>query len=115
MAQNHDFNTETGSSGAVFALGLLAGAAIGVGLGLLFAPKEGAALRRDIAKRARDLRDDAGQQIDRVTEAADDLVERGRDVAQRARTAVSSGIREARRYGAGVAADVADVVKHSEA
>ena len=115
MAQNHDVNTETGSSGAVFALGLLAGAAIGVGLGLLFAPKKGAALRRDIAKRARDLRDDAGQQIDRVTEAADDLVERGRDVAQRARTAVSSGIREARRYGAGVAADVADVVKHPEA
>ena len=114
MAQNHDLNTGTGTSGAAFALGLLAGAAIGVGLGLLFAPKEGAALRRDIAKRARDLRDDAGQQIERVTEAADDLVERGRDVAQRARSAVSTGIREARRYGAG-AADVADAVKHTEA
>ena len=118
MARNHDLSTGTGTSGAAFALGLLAGAAIGVGLGLLFAPKEGAALRRDIAKRARDLRDDAGQQIDRqidrVTEAADDLVERGRDVAQRARSAVSSGIREARRYGAGVAADVADAVKHTE-
>lgn len=111
MAQDHDFNTGTGASGVAFALGLLAG----VGVGLLFAPKEGATLRRDIAKRARDLRDDAGEQIDRVTEAADDLVERGRDVAQRARSAVSSGIREARRYGAGVTADVADAVKHTEA
>ena len=114
MAQDHDFNTGTGASGVAFALGLLAGAAIGVGVGLLFAPQEGATLRRDIAKRARDLRDDAGEQIDRVTEAADDLVERGRDVAQRARSAVSSGIREARRYGAGVAADVADAVKRTE-
>ena len=114
MAQNQDFNSGTGFSGAAFALGLLAGAAIGVGLGLLFAPKEGAALRRDIAKRARDLGEDAGQQIDRVTEAADELVERGRDVAQRTRRAVSTGIREARRYGAGVAADVADAVKHTE-
>ena len=115
MAQNHDLDTGTGTSGVAFALGLLAGAAIGVGLGLLFAPKEGAALRRDIAKRSRDLRDDAGEQIERVTEAADDLVGRGRDVAQRARNAVSSGIREARRFGAGVAADVADAVKHTEA
>ena len=115
MAQDYDFNTGTGTSGVVFALGLLAGAAIGVGLGLLFAPKEGAALRRDIARRARDLRDDAGEQLDRVTETADDLVGRGRDVAQRARSAVSSGVREARRYGAGVAADVADAVKRTEA
>jgi gas vesicle protein len=111
MAQNHDLDTRTGTSGAAFVLGLLAGTAIGVGLGLLFAPKEGADLRRDIAKRARDLRDDAGEQIDRVTEAADDLVERGRDVAQHARSAVSSGIREARRHGT----DVADAVKQTEA
>jgi gas vesicle protein len=115
MAQDHDFDTGTGTSGVAFALGLLAGAAIGVGLGLLFAPREGAALRREIAKRARDLRDDAGEQIDRVAVAADDLVGRGREVTERARSAVASGIREARRYGAGVAADVADAVKHTEA
>ena len=114
MAHDHDLNTGTGTSGVAFALGLLAGAAIGVGLGLLFAPKEGAVLRREIARRARDLREDASEQIERATEAADDLVGRGRDVAQRARGAVSSGIREARRYGAGVAADVADAVKHTE-
>ena len=45
--------------GIEFGLGLLAGAAIGIGLGLLFAPKEGAALRRDISRRAREWQDEA--------------------------------------------------------
>ena len=111
MAQEQDFNTGTGASGVAFALGLLAGAAIGVGLGMLFAPKEGAELRRDLAKRAHDLREDAGERIERITEATDDLVGRGRDVAKRARTAVATGIREARRYGGGVA----DAVEKTEA
>lgn len=86
--------------GIGFGLGLLAGAAIGIGLGLLFAPKEGAALRRDLAKRARDLQDEASQQFERAREAADDLTARGKDVAERARTAVATGIREARRHAA---------------
>jgi len=79
MAQDQDFNTGTGASVAAFALGLLAGAAIGVGLGMLFAPKEGAELRRDLAKRAR--------------------------------TAVATGIREARLHGGGVT----DAVEKTEA
>ena len=95
-------------SGLTFGLGLLAGAVIGVGLGLLFAPKEGAALRRDIAGRARDLRDDANEQFDRVAGAASGAAERGRDVAQRARTAVATGIREARRYASDIAGAAAD-------
>jgi gas vesicle protein len=113
MAQNPESDLSNGPSGLAFGLGLLAGAAIGIGLGLLFAPKEGAALRRDVARRARDLRNEAGERIERVTEAADGLVDRGRDVAERARSAVNTGILEARRYGAGVAADVADAVNDS--
>jgi|KBSSwiStaDraftv2_1062776.scaffolds.fasta_scaffold296635_2 gas vesicle protein len=106
MATEHDGRT-TGS-GAAFGFGLLAGAIIGVGLGLLFAPKGGAALRRDISRRARDIRDEANEHYDRVTEAAGELADRGRDVAQRARTAVTTGIREARRYASDVVDAAAD-------
>lgn len=102
-----DRNTTAPASGVAFGLGLVAGAAIGVGLGLLFAPKSGASLRRDLARRARDVQDDASEQYERVTEAANELADRGRDVAQRAKTAVATGIREARRYAVDVA-DAAD-------
>ena len=115
MTQANEDYPSSGTPGLAFALGVLSGAAIGVALGLLFAPKDGAAMRHDIARRSRDLRNDAGGQLDRMTAAADDLVERGRDVAQRARTAVSTGIREARRQGAAIAADLADVVDRTDA
>lgn len=108
MANDH--NDGAGRSSVAFGVGLLAGAVIGVGLGLLFAPKEGAALRRDIARRARDLRDEADEQYGRVAEAAGDLAGRGRDVAQRARTAVATGIREARRYANDAADAAADAL-----
>ena len=68
--------------GVGFGLGLLAGAAIGIGLGLLFAPKDGASLRRDLARRARELQDEAKEQVERARGAADDLAARGRDVAE---------------------------------
>ena len=100
------YSTASGS-GVAFGLGLVAGAAIGVGLGLLFAPRSGAALRRGLTRRARELQDDASEQYERVTEAANALADRGRDVADRAKTAVATGIREARRYAADVA-DAAD-------
>lgn len=107
-----DRNTTVPASGVAFGLGVIAGAAIGVGLGLLFAPKSGAALRRDVARRARALQDGASEEYGRVTEAASELADRGRDVAQRAKTAVASGIREARRYAVDVA-DAADTFDKS--
>src|SRR5690242_1578442 len=89
---------------SAFAAGLIAGAAIGVGLGLLFAPKSGAALRRDVARRARDLQDAASDQYERASDTAGEWASRGRDAADRAKSAVATGIREARRY----ANDMAD-------
>ena len=50
---------DNNGSGIGFGLGLAAGLVLGVGVGLLMAPKEGAALRRDIADRARRFREDA--------------------------------------------------------
>jgi gas vesicle protein len=98
-----DRSTTTPGSGVAFGLGLVAGAALGVGLGLLFAPRSGASLRRDLVRRARDLKDDASEHYERVTETASDLADRGRSVAQRAKTAVATGIREARRSTSDVA------------
>lgn len=59
-------------------LGLLAGLAIGVGLGaslgLLYAPEKGRKTRREIIKRAERLGDRASD----VLESAEDLIEVGR-------------------------------------
>lgn len=53
----------------------LAGAILGAGLGLLFAPQSGERTRRDIQKRARKLRAQAGE---RFEELAEGIEERGR-------------------------------------
>ena len=90
MAQERDYYSDRGgNAGLTFGLGLVAGAMIGVGLGMLFAPKDGAALRRDLAKRARDLQEDAAGWYEEAATAAHDLAEKGKEAAQRARTAMS--------------------------
>jgi gas vesicle protein len=76
-------------SGAGFTMGLMAGAVVGAGVALLFAPKAGMELREDlgesmgtlrdaVARHVRDLADRAGvdldnlqASVDRATEAAE--------------------------------------------
>ena len=92
----HDNNGS--GSGIGFGLGLAAGVVLGVGVGLLMAPKDGAALRRDLADRARRLREDAegfGRDMGR---SAKGMAEHGSELANRVRTAASEGLREARRH-----------------
>ena len=84
MALERDYDRS--NAGLAFGLGLVAGAMIGLGLGLLFAPKDGAALRRDLAKRARELQEDAAGWYEEAASAASDLAEKGKEAAQRART-----------------------------
>jgi gas vesicle protein len=102
MACEHTAHENRGGVGVGFGLGVLAGAAIGVAIGLLVAPKEGSRLRRDLARKAGHLRDDAIDQFERAADAAADAAAeaaaRGKDVAERARTAVKDGLREVRRY-----------------
>lgn len=95
-----------------FAYGLVAGAVVGAALGVLLAPKEGRALRRDIGERARALRDEARRLADeaanksrRVGDVALEWVDRGKEVAERARMAASEGFREARRHASGPVQD----------
>jgi len=58
-------DAEGGSGKArTFAAGLILGALVGAGLALLLAPQSGADTRRDLARRARLLRDEARERYD---------------------------------------------------
>jgi gas vesicle protein len=72
-------------TGAGFATGVVTGAMLGVGLALLFAPKAGSLLREDIgesvgslrdalARRAREVADRAGVELDNLQERAEKAV-----------------------------------------
>jgi len=83
------------SAGAVL-VSFVAGAAMGAGLALLYAPKSGRELREDIA----DLTDDA---VDRIKEYAKDAqekiktaVEEGKDVFEDKKSVLSSAIEAGR-------------------
>jgi len=74
---------DNGSSTGAFFTGLFAGAVIGAGLGLWFAPKTGVEMREQIGETARDL----GQ---RASRTVNDIADRGREAFDRAREVVST-------------------------
>ncbi|MBI2186767.1 MAG: YtxH domain-containing protein [Acidobacteria bacterium] len=96
MADHDRYETE--GNGAGFMMGLLAGTVLGAGLGMLLAPKAGADLRGQIGQQAREFGNRASEQYRRATQAASGLAERGRDMMNQAREAVSRGAEEARGY-----------------
>jgi gas vesicle protein len=91
-----------GGTAVGFGIGLVAGVALGVGIGLLLAPNDGEAIRKDLAERARKLKDEADGRYRRAGDVAAEWADRGRDVAERARTAAAEGLREARKHMAPV-------------
>ncbi len=91
MAYEYDrFEREEG--GGSFLMGLLAGTVLGAGLGMLFAPKAGAELRSQLGTQLADqtgkLREVADQSYQQATEKVSQIVDRGRDAYDRARTSV---------------------------
>lgn len=52
-------NREAEVGGGMFFLGLLLGAAVGAALGLLYAPRAGEEMRRDLAQRSEELYEQA--------------------------------------------------------
>jgi gas vesicle protein len=96
MAHVRDrFDKEGGGGGASFVMGLLTGTVLGAGLGVLFAPKAGWELRSRLADQAGDLGNQASEGYRRATESAGEWVDRGRDIYDKAKDAVSRGAEEA--------------------
>src|SRR5438874_11878021 len=96
MVEYYDRNESNG--GGSFMIGLITGAVLGAGLGLLFAPRSGTALRSQLSKSAGDWADAASQGYRRAADAASDLADRGREVYDRARDVVSRTADEAERF-----------------
>jgi len=93
MAYEYDrFEREEG--GGSFLMGLLAGTVLGAGLGMLFAPKAGSELRSQLGSQLSDstgrLREVADQGYQQATEKVSQMVDRGRDAYDRARSNVGN-------------------------
>jgi gas vesicle protein len=70
------------NSGVTFITGLFAGALIGTGIGLLFAPRKGSELREQLS--------DAATSVGKtVSKTADEFVQKGRTAYDRARDVAS--------------------------
>ena len=108
MGMHYEQDGSNQGNGGGFIVGLLAGAAIGAGIGMLLAPKSGAELREQLSGRANDLAEKASQQYRRATGVANDLAERGREMYGTAREAVNRGTEEAQRYVRDTADSISD-------
>ncbi len=98
MADGYDrFDNESGGGGS-FVMGLLTGTVLGAGLGMLFAPKSGSELRNQLSTQAGNLANSASEGVRRAQETAGEWADRGRDMYDKARDAVSRGADEARNY-----------------
>jgi len=87
MAYEYDrFEREEGSGS--FLMGLLAGTVLGAGLGMLFAPKPGSELRGQLGEQATRLRSTANDAYGVATDKVSQMVDRGREAYDRARTGV---------------------------
>src|SRR6201993_87635 len=81
-----------GSKISYFLVGLGVGALVGV----LFAPKSGEETRDFLAKRADDGREFAQKKARELRERADELIERGKDVATRKRDSLTAAVEAGR-------------------
>jgi len=78
------------STGMGFVCGLLTGVTVGAGLAMLFAPKAGADMRRDLADGASDLGRTAKDTWQEVTTSAGAAVQKGREVYEQAKGTVQN-------------------------
>ena len=85
MAYEYDrFEREDG--GGSFLMGLLAGTVLGAGLGMLFAPKPGSELRHQLSEQTERLKTTANDAYSQASEKVSQIVDRGREAYDRART-----------------------------
>jgi len=74
----------------------LVGLGVGALMGVLFAPKSGEETRDFLAKRADDCREFAQKKARELRERADELIERGKDVATRKRDSLTAAVEAGR-------------------
>lgn len=75
----------------------LFGAILGAGLGLLFAPQSGERTRRELGRRARQLRDDAEERWDDLRDEVEDRGRRLKEGAEEWVEEVKDEVREGKR------------------
>jgi gas vesicle protein len=90
MAYEYD-RYEREDGGGSFLMGLLAGTVLGAGLGMLFAPKPGSELRTQLTEQTGKLRTTANDAYSQASEKVSQMVDRGREAYDRARTGTAPG------------------------
>jgi gas vesicle protein len=70
-----------------FVMGLICGTAVGAALGMMFAPKAGSDLRRQLADSGERFKRVATDKYEEASGAVNDLVSRGREAVDRGREA----------------------------
>jgi gas vesicle protein len=109
MSDERDFRSHEEHEGDhSLALGLLAGTALGVSVGLLFAPKAGSETRKQCKEQVDHLVDTANSGLHRARDTANDLAHKSRDAYNKTSEIVSKSAHEAQRY----ARDVANALGH---
>jgi gas vesicle protein len=91
MAYEYD-RLEREDGGSSFLMGLLAGTVLGAGLGMLFAPKTGSELRSQLGEQAGRLRSTATDSYNQATEKVSQIVDRGKEAYERARSTAAGGM-----------------------
>lgn len=89
----------TTNSGGSFVMGMICGAAVGAALGLLFAPKAGMHMRKDLKQSAQRLSRKAMKLYDQASDTASKMADRGADALERA-SAVADDLSSRARSGA---------------
>ena len=85
---NMNAKNEDRSNRGAFLCGLLTGITVGAGLAMLYAPKRGSEVRRDLADGASDLGQAARDTWQDVTTTASAAVQKGREAYEQTRAAV---------------------------
>jgi gas vesicle protein len=109
MIREHD-RADPWGSGAAFFTGLFAGAVIGTGLGLLFAPRKGSELREQFAESAANVSRAVSNTVDDLAETGREAYQRGRVVYERTRTAVNRAGDTIGRLASDTAKDVSETL-----
>jgi gas vesicle protein len=89
-------SSERGNVGTAITF-LLMGLGAGALAALLFAPKSGKQMRRDLRRRYEDARDTFDEWKDEAKEVAEEAIERGTEIAEEVRDRVTPLAKAARR------------------